>query len=263
MTPDHFLKQRLSTRSLFLATAFPLFLQGCQSRPVEFEKAISQARMTTQTHVNAPGEGLPYFTAKTLNPIWNEDGPSPIVRFPDVTWKDQTNQTQSLAFLKGKRTIVAFFFSTCAGFCPMLVQKMKKMQTALKDQPDVQFLGITVDPELDTPARLKIFAQYQGIRDPRTFKLLTADQTTITLLVRDTIASQVVARKNTDLRSFAHSEHFYLLDEQARLRGVLNGTRIDAPDEARKMLVMLSDAAAPRITEKLSYQTTQERNQHP
>ena len=121
----------------------------------------------------------------------------------------------------------------------MLVQKMKKMQAALKDIPDVQFLGITVDPELDTPARLKIFAQYQGIKDAQSFKLLTSDQATINLLVRDTFASQVVARKNTDIRSFAHSEHFYLLDDQARLRGVLNGTLIDAPDEARKMLLAL------------------------
>lgn len=80
----------------------------------------------------------------------------------------------------------------------MLVQKMKKMQAALKDIPDVQFLGITVDPELDTPARLKVFAQYQGIKDAQSFKLLTADQATINLLVRDTFASQVVARKNTD-----------------------------------------------------------------
>jgi protein SCO1/2 len=229
-----------SLTSLFtFISVVPLVLSSCQSRDAVFDEAISRARQTTQTHVSTAQEGLPYFTTKTLNPTWDENGPAPIVRFPEVKWKDQFNQSQNQNFLRGKRTIAAFFFSTCTGFCPMLVQKMKKMQAALKDIPDVQFLGITVDPELDTPARLKIFAHYQGIKDGKTFKLLTADQATINLLVRDTFASQVVARKNKDLRSFAHSEHFYLLDDQARLRGVLNGTRIDAPVEARKMLLAL------------------------
>ena len=226
-----------SKLAVLLTTA--LISSACQSRYKSFDDAITAARTTTQPVVNTASDGLPYFTSKTLNPIWQENGPAPIVRFPEVTWKDQYNQTQNQDFLKGKRTIVAFFFSTCAGFCPMLIEKMRKMQASLYDLPDVQFLGITVDPELDTPARLKDYSKQRGIKPSDPFKLLSADAATIQLLVRDTFASQAILRENTDIRSFAHSEHFYLLDQQARLRGILNGTRIDAPVEARKMLLAL------------------------
>jgi protein SCO1/2 len=121
----------------------------------------------------------------------------------------------------------------------MMVQKLKRMEKELKDIPDLQFVAISVDPEVDTPARLKVYAKAQGIRSQESFKLFTSSQAVLDRIVHETFATQVVARKNSSLRSFAHSEHFYLLDQQARLRGVLNGSRIDAPADARKMLVTL------------------------
>ena len=63
--------------------------------------------------------------------------------------------------LKGKTVIVNAFFTTCTSVCPPMNRNMEKIQEALGDRigRDVFLVSITVDPEVDTPARLKDYAQ--------------------------------------------------------------------------------------------------------
>ena len=63
--------------------------------------------------------------------------------------------------LKGKTVIVNAFFTTCTSVCPPMNRNMEKIQEALGDRVgrDVFLVSITVDPEVDTPARLKEYAQ--------------------------------------------------------------------------------------------------------
>jgi protein SCO1 len=63
--------------------------------------------------------------------------------------------------LKGKTVIVNAFFTTCTSVCPPMNRNMEKIQEAFGDRVgrDVFLVSITVDPEVDTPARLKEYAQ--------------------------------------------------------------------------------------------------------
>ncbi len=63
--------------------------------------------------------------------------------------------------LQGKTVIINSFFATCAGVCPVLSGKMMQIQDWLGDRlgDDVHLISITVDPETDTPERLKAFAE--------------------------------------------------------------------------------------------------------
>ena len=63
--------------------------------------------------------------------------------------------------LKGKTVVVNAFFTTCTSVCPPMNRNMEKIQEALGDRvgKDVFLVSITVDPEVDTPARLKDYAQ--------------------------------------------------------------------------------------------------------
>ena len=63
--------------------------------------------------------------------------------------------------LKGKTVIVNAFFTTCTSVCPPMNRNMEKIQEVLGDRVgrDVFLVSITVDPEVDTPARLKDYAQ--------------------------------------------------------------------------------------------------------
>ena len=63
--------------------------------------------------------------------------------------------------LKGKTVVVNAFFTTYTSVCPPMNRNMEKIQEVLGDRVgrDVFLVSITVDPAVDTPARLKDYAQ--------------------------------------------------------------------------------------------------------
>ena len=62
--------------------------------------------------------------------------------------------------LKGKVIVINCFFATCQGSCLPMNRNFEKIQQALGDRvgKDVFLVSITVDPEMDTPAQLKKYA---------------------------------------------------------------------------------------------------------
>lgn len=62
--------------------------------------------------------------------------------------------------LKGKTVVVNAFFTTCTSVCPPMNRSMEKIQEAFGDRigKDIFLVSLTVDPQTDTPARLKEYA---------------------------------------------------------------------------------------------------------
>jgi protein SCO1/2 len=88
--------------------------------------------------------------------------------FSDVELVDQDGHTHRLYsdLLQGKTVVVEAFFTTCAGACPVMGQKLAALQDWLGDRlgKDAYLLSISVDPQTDTPARLKQYAQQLGAK---------------------------------------------------------------------------------------------------
>lgn len=63
--------------------------------------------------------------------------------------------------LKNKVVVVNTFFTTCTSICPPMNRNFEKIQEALGDRlgKDVFLVSITVDPETDTPPRLKEYGR--------------------------------------------------------------------------------------------------------
>ena len=63
--------------------------------------------------------------------------------------------------LKGKVVLINFMFTTCTGVCPPMAANMAKVQKYLGDRvgKDVRIVSISVDPTVDTPAKLKKYAE--------------------------------------------------------------------------------------------------------
>src|ERR1041385_6754606 len=83
--------------------------------------------------------------------------------FSDVELIDQDGQ--KLRFysdvLKNKIVAINTFFTTCTNICPPMNRNFEQMQEALGDRlgKDVFLVSITVDPETDTPTRLKEYGR--------------------------------------------------------------------------------------------------------
>src|SRR5215212_8060459 len=83
--------------------------------------------------------------------------------FTDVELIDQDGRKVRFYsdVLKGKTVIINAFFTTCTSVCLPMNRNMEKIQAALGGRVgrDVFLVSISVDPETDTPPRLKEYAQ--------------------------------------------------------------------------------------------------------
>lgn len=74
--------------------------------------------------------------------------------------------------LKDKVVLVNFIFTNCQGACPLMTFKMTQVRDRLENyvgQP-LHFVSLSIDPERDTPAALKAFAEtHDAYHDGWTF----------------------------------------------------------------------------------------------
>ena len=80
---------------------------------------------------------------------------------PDVTLVDQTGSKVRLReLLKAKKvTMMDFIFTTCTTICPVLSAGFSNFQRKMgADAKDFQLLSISIDPENDTPQKLKEYS---------------------------------------------------------------------------------------------------------
>lgn len=73
--------------------------------------------------------------------------------------------------LKDKVVIINTFFTTCTSVCPPLNRNFEKIQEALGDRlgKSAFLISISVDPEMDTPERLKEYGRRFHAREGWTF----------------------------------------------------------------------------------------------
>lgn len=82
--------------------------------------------------------------------------------FTDVMLVNQSGE--KLRFytdlIKGRVIIINVFFSSCHGSCPVMMGTFQKIQDWLGDRlgKDVYLISMSVDPQMDTPEKLKEYA---------------------------------------------------------------------------------------------------------
>lgn len=82
--------------------------------------------------------------------------------FTDTVFTDQNGKKHRLYsdLMQGKKVLINFGFTKCTAICTPATKNMRAVQTKLGSRMgrDIVFITFTVDPEHDTPAVLKKFA---------------------------------------------------------------------------------------------------------
>ncbi len=159
---------------------------------------------------------------------------------------NQLGDTVSLYDLQGKLIVMDYFFTSCRSTCPVLTGNMLKMQQSfakggdVMSAPDssiVQFISFSVDPETDSVARLKKYADHYGI-DPGNWWLLTGN--------RDSIYNYAFEQLKVDKfddapinPDFVHTTRFVLIDKNFNVRGYYNGLDSTSLDKLSKDIGLL------------------------
>lgn len=101
---------------------------------------------------------------------------------PDVTLLDQNGRTIRFYsdLVKGHVVAVNFVFTTCTTICPIMAVNFKKLRELAGDS--VQLISVSVDPQVDTPARLSAWAAQFDVPAPWT--LLTGSKPDVDRLLK-------------------------------------------------------------------------------
>jgi cytochrome oxidase Cu insertion factor (SCO1/SenC/PrrC family) len=117
---------------------------GMRLREIETNDA-SQANLNAQG--SAPAADEPSVTSVRQIPdgrVYDQDG-TPLNFYTDL--------------IKGRTVAINFIFTTCTGICPPMTATLRRVQQNLPTRsPAIQLISVTVDPETDTPPRLREFA---------------------------------------------------------------------------------------------------------
>lgn len=169
-------------------------------------------------------EYLPYFNEATFTPRWinPSDVPDDFHQIPSFSLSNQKGAPINEQSLNGKVTVVDFFFTSCPGICPKMMDNMLLVQEAFSTNETVQILSYSVTPEYDSLEVLQAYAQRKGIVSDR-WHLLTGDRSVIYDLGRNYYFIEEDLGLQKDPEDFIHTENFLLIDQNRRIRGIYNG----------------------------------------
>lgn len=200
---------------------------SCHNSRVSMSRAIQDVKMAGLTEFPTAKNTVPYFQAKTLTPVW--DFGETNVKVPDFNLVNQSGKVVDQKVFDKKISLVFFFFTTCAGICPNLIQTLKKISEPLREFSNVQYVGFSLDPDRDSPEALQKYRHRMKIDSDR-FTLVTGNRKTIYALAHDTFAAEAFPLPKTK-GQIGHTERFFVVDEIGFLRGAVRGTRLDSPQE--------------------------------
>ena len=130
------------------------------------------------------------------------------------TWTNQNNEDIQLKDLKGDVLVMVMIYTSCQAACPRLVADMRNIEGKLPDEikDEVKMIFVSIDPETDTPERLKAFAKENFMdEDPWIFLRSSIENT------REFAAVLAVNYKQITPMDFSHSNIISVFNRQGEL----------------------------------------------
>lgn len=159
-----------------------------------------------------------------------------LASLPQFKLVDQDSRPFSRDDMLGKVWVADFVFTSCADACPRLQNKMRHIQDRLlppEQGGSIALLSISVDPERDTPEKLRTYAEAYGAQ-PRLWRYLTGPQKDVERTVvqgfHTAMARLPIPGTDPHVEAFdiMHGERIVLVDAQGRIRGFYDADDPDA-----------------------------------
>lgn len=140
-------------------------------------------------------------------------------KVPAFSYPDQDGRTVTERDLAGRAWISDFFFTSCTSICPTMTAAMAGLQKAIPDR-DVHFVSFSVDPEHDTPERLR---EYAGMwkADLSRWHFLSTEKEK---LARTAAGMKTAILPAAEGEQIQHSLLFSLVDREGMVRGVYDSS---------------------------------------
>jgi protein SCO1/2 len=154
---------------------------------------------------------------------------------PEFSYLNHDSVMVDSKSLKDRIWITDFFFTHCPTICPPMTSQMKRLNENTKELSDhVLFLSFSIDPDRDTPSRLREYRESYSLDDVTNWEMFTGDEEETHLLAKEFFNG---AERNDEIEGgFGHTSYFALVDTEGLVRGIYDGTSVEAVDELEEDL---------------------------
>ncbi len=136
---------------------------------------------------------------------------------PDFRLDERSGAQLTLNDLSGKVWIGSFLFTSCSGQCPIIAQRVRKLQHELRHRTEVRFVSFSVDPDRDTVAALDEYAR-RFEANPLKWFFVTGEKGALKRVVREGFM-MVMEPGSSETEAVMHSSKLALVDPWGRVRG--------------------------------------------
>lgn len=166
-----------------------------------------------------------YFALTQFIPGFNKQKVAPVSTVKAFSFTNQDGQPVTDKDMAGKVYVAEYFFINCKGICPKMNNNMRLVYEALKDEKEFLILSHTCDPDNDSVARMKWYADSMKV-DTRKWIFLTGRKDSLYNMAR---ASYTIDDPANNLKSidddFLHTQFWALVDKQGDVRYIYDGLK--------------------------------------
>ena len=173
-----------------------------------------------------------YFTLTYAIPGFNKPKKNAISTVKAFRFINQDGEYVTEKQMQGKVTVANFFFTTCTTVCPRMNNNLKPVYDEFKNEPNFLILSHTSDPERDSAATLKKYADSLNV-DTHKWIFLTGRKDSLYSMARHsyTIDDPKNYVKGTE-DLFLHTQFIALVNKKGEVVDVYDGLR---PTELNEM----------------------------
>jgi protein SCO1/2 len=148
-------------------------------------------------------------------------------------WNTEEGETIELKQLKGKTLVMVMIYTSCKAACPRLVADMRNIEKQIPEKynTNLQYVLVSIDPETDTPKRLKAFAK-ENFMDAEHWTFLQGTKTG----VREFSNVLAVKYKQISPLDFSHSNIISVFNPKGELIHQQEGLGVDNKETIQKII---------------------------
>lgn len=174
-----------------------------------------------------------YFALTLLIPGFGKAKANPVSSVQPFSFTDQDGKKVTEKDVAGKVYVAEYFFTHCPGICPTMNNNMRLVYEEFKNDPGFLILSHTCDPDRDSVAQMKHYADSMKV-DTKRWIFLTGRKDSLYKAAR---ISYTIDDPANNLKSiddqFIHSQFWALVDKNGDVIKIYDGLK---ESEVKKLI---------------------------
>lgn len=166
-----------------------------------------------------------YTVLSFVIPGFTKKGVAPVSYIRPFSFTTQDGTTMTERDVAGKVYVAEYFFTTCKGICPRMNNNMRLVYDEFINEKDFLILSHTCDPDTDSVALIKKFADSMKV-DTKKWIFLTGRKDSLYNMARVSYTIDDPADNLADMDDdFMHSQLWALVDKKGDVKKIYDGLK--------------------------------------